>query len=313
MERLVECVPNFSEGRELEIVNRLARAVESVDGAIVLNVHTDADHNRSVITFVARPEAVVEAAVRVVTRAAELIDLRKHKGEHPRFGATDVLPFVPLQNVSMDECVRLAHEAGERVWREAKIPVYFYERAARRPERARLETVRRGGLEALRREIETDPRRAPDIGEAKIHETAGAIIIGARPLLIAFNINLRTNDIRIAQRIARVVRASNGGLPDVKALGINLHKRGIVQVSMNFVNYERTNLHQAFEVVQREAKRCGVEIAGSEIVGLVPQAALDRAAAHSLQIENFSTNLVLEDRVKYAVEKLKRKDEQQLS
>lgn len=311
MESLVECVPNFSEGRKLEIIDLLTRAIESVDGAVVLNVHTDVDHNRSVITFVASPKVILEAAVRVVVRAAELIDMRKHKGEHPRFGATDVLPFVPLQNVSMDECVKLAHEAGERIWREAKIPVYFYERATLRPERARLETVRRGGLEALRREIETNPERAPDIGEQKIHETAGAIIIGARPLLIAFNINLRTNDIEIARRIARIVRASNGGLPDVKALGINLHERGIVQVSMNLVNYERTNLHQAFEVVQREAERCGVEIAGSEIVGLVPQAALDRATAHSLRIENFSPNLVLEEQIEFALEKLKRGNELQ--
>ncbi|MBA2339649.1 MAG: glutamate formimidoyltransferase [Pyrinomonadaceae bacterium] len=309
MERLVECVPNFSEGREFEIVDRLVSAIESVGGAVVLNVHTDADHNRSVITFVASPKFVVEAAVRVVVRAAKLIDIRAHKGEHPRFGATDVLPFVPLQNISMDECVKLAHEAGERIWREAKIPVYFYERAALRPERARLETVRRGGLEALRSEIETNPLRAPDIGERKIHETAGAIIIGARSLLIAFNINLRTNDIEIARRIARVLRASNGGLPDVKALGINLQERGIVQVSMNFVNYERTNLHQAFEIVQREAAQCGVEIAGSEIVGLIPQAALESATAHSLQIENFSPNLVLEDRIKFAFEKLKQKNE----
>ncbi len=301
MLRLVECVPNFSEGRKPEVVERLVAAIESVDGASVLNMHTDADHNRSVITFVAVPETVVEAAVRVVALAAKLIDLRAHKGEHPRFGATDVLPFVPLQNVSMDECIKLAHEAGERIWDETGVPVYFYERAARRPERVRLENVRRGGFEALRREIATNPERAPDIGEAKIHETAGAIIVGARQLLIAFNINLQTDDVEIARSIARTVRASNGGLPDVKALGISLHGRGITQVSMNFVNFERTNLHEAFEIVEREAVRYGVEIAGSEIVGLVPQAALNRAAAHFLQIENFSSNIVLEDRIRHVV------------
>jgi len=309
MLRLVECVPNFSEGRKREVIERLVGAIESVDGASVLNRHTDADHNRSVITFVALPEVVVEAAVRVVALAAKLIDLREQEGEHPRFGATDVLPFVPLQNVSMDECVRLAHEAGERIWHETRIPVYFYEKAARRPERVRLEAVRRGGFEVLRREIETNPQRAPDVGDAKVHETAGAIIVGARELLIAFNINLRTDDVEIARGIARTVRASSGGLPDLKALGINLRGRGIVQVSMNFVNYERTNLHEAFEIVKHEAARYGVEIAGSEIVGLVPQAALNAAAAHFLQIENFSSSLVLEDRIRHAVGEMKRGSE----
>ncbi len=305
MLRLVECVPNFSEGRKREVVGRLVAAIEAVDGASVLNVHVDADHNRSVITFVAVPETVVEASVRVVALAAKLIDLREHEGEHPRFGATDVLPFVPLQNVSMDECIQLAHEAGERIWDETGVPVYFYERAARRPERVRLENVRRGGFEALSREIATNPERTPDVGDHKVHDTAGAIIVGARQLLIAFNINLRTDDVEIARSIARTVRASNDGLPDLKALGINLRGRGIVQVSMNFVNYERTNLHEAFEIVRREAARYGVEIAGSEIVGLVPQAALNRAAAHFLQIENFSPNVVLEERINFAVGEMK--------
>jgi glutamate formiminotransferase len=292
---LVECVPNFSEGRKPEIVEQIAQAIKSVNGATVLNRHIDTDHNRSVITFVAPPEVIVEAAVRAVARAAELIDLRQHAGEHPRIGATDVLPFVPVSGVTIDDCVVLAHEAGHRIWQELSIPVYFYERAALRADRARLEHVRGKGFEHLRNDIATDPDRRPDIGDARLHETAGAIAIGARPFLIAFNVQLQTDDILIARRIARTVRERDGGLPFVKALGFELHSRGIVQVSMNLTNYEQTSIARAFAAVRDEARRLGVKVAAAEIVGLVPRAALDRSAAYFPWLENFSESLILEN------------------
>src|SRR4051794_4280117 len=266
MERLVECVPNFSEGRRADTIERLARAVKEVSGAVVLDMHVDADHNRSVITFVANADVVVEAALRVVRVAAQLIDLRQHAGEHPRVGATDVLPFVPVRGVTMEDCAALAHRAGERIWRELGIPVYFYERAALRSDRVNLEDVRRKGFEELRREIENPAKnRAPDIGDARVHESAGAIVVGARPFLIAYNVNLQTDDISIARKVARSVRGRDGGLRYLKALGFKLESRAIAQVSMNLVDYEKTQLHQAFEAVKREARRYGVNVIGSEI------------------------------------------------
>ena len=292
--RLVECVPNFSEGRKAETIEHIAQAIESVNGATVLNRHLDADHNRSVITFVAGPDQVIEAALRGVATAAELIDLREHAGEHPRIGATDVLPFIPVSGVTMEQCIALAHDAGRRVWDELSIPVYFYERAALRPDRCRLENIRGKGFEQLREEIVQNSDRAPDVGARKLHQSAGAIAIGARPFLIAFNIDLRTNDIGIARRIAHAVRERDGGLPFVKALGFELPSRGLVQVSMNLVNYEQTSISQAFAAVHREARRLGVEIAGAELVGLLPRAALDRSAAYFPLLENFSETLVLE-------------------
>jgi glutamate formiminotransferase len=292
---LVECVPNFSEGRKVETVAHIADAITSVPGVTVLNRHIDPDHNRSVITFVAAPELIVEGALRAVARAAELIDLTRHKGEHPRIGATDVLPFVPVSGVTIDDCVALARAAGRRIWKELSIPVYFYERAALRPDRARLENVRGKGFENLRTEIAVNPERAPDVGEKRIHPTAGAIAVGARPFLIAFNVTLKTNALRIAQSIARAVRERDGGLPFVKALGFELESRGVVQVSMNLIDYEQTTIAQAFAAVQREAARRGVVVAGAEIVGLLPRAALDRKAAYFPLIENFSETLVLEN------------------
>ncbi|MGI9106305.1 MAG: glutamate formimidoyltransferase [Pyrinomonadaceae bacterium] len=297
MERIVECVPNFSEGREPEVIEQLVEAVESVDGAVVLDTHVDPDHNRSVITFVASVEMIVEAAVRVAARAAELIDLRKHVGVHPRVGALDVLPFVPVRGVTLEDCIHLAHEAGERIAREVRVPVYFYESAARRPDRVNLEDVRRGGFERLREEIARDPERAPDAGASRVHETAGACIVGARSLLIAYNINLHTTEVALARHIARAVRGRDGGLRFLKALGFELRERGLTQVSMNLVRFEKTALHHAFEAVRREAERWGVRVAGSEIVGLIPQAALDASAEYFLQIENFSPDLVLENRI----------------
>ena len=292
---LIECVPNFSEGRKVETVARIAEAIESVKGVTVLNRHIDTDHNRSVITFVAAPELIVEAALRAVAKAAELIDLTKHKGEHPRIGATDVLPFVPVSGVTIDECVALAHAAGRRIWQELSIPVYFYERSALRPDRVRLENVRGKGFEQLRDEIAANPDRAPDVGEKKVHPTAGAIAVGARPFLIAFNVNLDTNDIAIARSIARAVRERDGGLPFVKALGFELQSRGVVQVSMNLIDYEQTTMARAFAAVQSEAALHRVAIAGAEIVGLLPRAALDRSAAYFPLLENFRETLILEN------------------
>jgi len=294
---LVECVPNFSEGRNSETVAALARAIETIETACVLDSHIDPDHNRSVITFVASPEKIVEAAVAVVARAAELVDMRRHQGEHPRLGATDVLPFIPIRGVTMEDCVRLAHEAGKRIANELSIPVFFYERAALKPGRVNLEDVRRGALELLREQIAVEPARAPDVGPLVVHETAGAIAVGARPFLIAFNINLKASDVGVARQIARTVRARHGGLPFVKALGFRLSTRGLVQVSMNLVNYESTGMTAAYDAVSAEAKRLGVEINDTEIVGLVPEKALDRSAEYFQKLENFSEDKVFEYRL----------------
>jgi glutamate formiminotransferase len=297
MGALVECVPNFSEGRRPDTVERIAEVIAAVKTACVLDRHIDPDHNRSVITFVASPEHVVDAAVQAVQRASELIDMRTHSGEHPRLGATDVLPFVPLSGVTMDDCVRLAHEAGKRIASELSIPVYYYERAALRASRVNLEDVRRGALELLREQITTNPERAPDEGAPVVHDTAGAIAIGARPFLIAFNVVLRSDDIALARQIAKAIRARNGGLPFLKALGFRLSTRNCVQVSMNLVNYEITGMNAAYEAVAREARTLGVEIDSVEIVGLVPRAALDDRAAYFSKLENFSDSKILEVRI----------------
>jgi glutamate formiminotransferase len=295
---LVECVPNFSEGRKTETVARLEAAIAAVPTACVLDRHIDRDHNRSVITFVAAPEMIVEAAVRAVRLASELIDMRQHAGVHPRLGATDVLPFVPIRGVSLETCVALAHQAGERIASELSIPVFYYERASLRNDRVFLEDVRRGALELLREQIAVEPARAPDAGPLVVHETAGAIAVGARPFLIAFNVNLNTRDVSVARAIARVVRARHGGLPFVKALGFELSTRGLVQVSMNLVNYEATGMAAAYEAVRAEAERMGVEIFSTEIVGLVPENALDREAEYFKKLENLSEDKILENRLR---------------
>ncbi len=295
---LVECVPNFSEGRKIEIVERLAKAIATVETACVLDIHTDPDHNRSVITFVASPAKAIEAAFRAVALAAELIDMRQHTGQHPRLGATDVLPFVPVRSMTLDDCVHLAHQAGQRIASELSIPVYFYERAALRPDRVNLEDVRRGGLELLRSQIDCEPARAPDAGPLVTHPTAGAIAVGVRPFLIAFNVNLRSRDLSIARQVARSVRARHGGLPFVKALGFELGTRGLVQVSMNLVNYTQTGMTQAYEAVRSEASKFGVEIDSTEIVGLVPENAIDRLAEYFQKLEEFSEDKILESRLR---------------
>jgi glutamate formiminotransferase len=297
MQSLVECVPNFSEGRKPETVRLIAEAIAAVETACVLDMHIDPDHNRSVITFVAAPEKVIGAAVSAVRRASELIDMRAHQGEHPRLGATDVLPFVPMRGVTMDDCVRLAHAAGKIIGNELSIPVYYYERAALRPERVNLEDVRRGALELLREQITTNPERAPDEGLPQVHDSAGAIAVGARPFLIAFNVILSSSDIAIARQIAQTIRARNGGLPFVKALGFRLHTRGLVQVSMNLINYEVTGMTAAYDAVRHHADRLGVAIESAEIVGLVPQNALDREAEYFSKLENFSEAKILEHQI----------------
>ena len=297
MQPLVECVPNFSEGLNAETVQRIADVIRSVESTCVLDTHIDPDHNRSVITFVAPPDKIVEAALKAVARATQLIDMRQHKGEHPRLGATDVLPFVPVRDVTMAECVQLSHQAGRRIAAELSIPVYFYEQAALRPERKNLEDVRRGALERLREEIATVQAREPDVGPRLTHETAGAIAVGARQFLIAFNVVLKSTDISIARQIAKTIRFRHGGLPFLKALGFQLHSRGLVQVSMNLVNYEVTGMTEAYKAVQREADRLAIDIESVEIVGLVPEAALDRKAPYFSKLVNFSESKILEHQI----------------
>jgi glutamate formiminotransferase / formiminotetrahydrofolate cyclodeaminase len=295
--RLVECVPNFSEGRDPAKVAAIVSAMREVPGVYILKFESDVDHNRSVVTFAGEPESAVEAAVRAVGKAAELIDLTKQRGAHPRVGATDVVPFVPIEGVSLEDCVALARKAGQEIWRRYAIPVYFYEAAAQRPERTNLETVRRGQFEGLREEVLRNPDRAPDIGEPRLHPTAGATVVGARKFLIAYNINLGTPDVDIAKRIAKKIRFSSGGLPFVKAMGVDLRARNLAQVSMNLTDFEQTPVHRVFEAVRREAQREGVSIAGSEIIGLIPKRALEGAAEFFLKVENFSPAQVLENRL----------------
>ncbi|HKX32727.1 MAG TPA: glutamate formimidoyltransferase [Blastocatellia bacterium] len=301
MNKIVECIPNFSEGCDEAKIELIAQAIASVPDVFVLNQTMDVDHHRSVITFAGEPEAVVEAAMRAAETAIELIDLNRHSGAHPRIGALDVLPFVPIHGVTMDECVVLARHTGERVARELQIPVYLYEKAASRPERVDLADVRRGEFEGLSREIRFNPDRKPDYGESKIHPTAGAMAIGARYPLIAYNINLATENLGIAKKIAKAVRGRDGGLPYVKALAVDLKSRHQVQVSMNLVKYQVTPIFRVFEMVKREALRYGVNVAGSEIVGLIPQAALNACSEFYLQLENYDEGLVLEHRLQLAL------------
>ncbi len=291
MKPLVECVPNFSEGRRPEVIAAIVEAMRSVPDVHILDVESDADHNRSVVTLVGPPAPVEEAAFRGIAKAAELIDMEQHHGEHPRVGATDVVPFVPIEGVTMEECIALAHDLGRRVGEELGIPVYFYEAAALRPERVNLEDVRRGEYEALKAEIGTDPAREPDAGPAKIGK-AGAVIIGARPYLIAFNAYLSTDDVRIARRIARAVRHSSGGYRYLKAMGILV--AGQAQVSMNFTNFRKTPLHRVLETIRSEAARYGVSVTHTELVGLIPEKALIDAARWHLQMEIFSPEQIIE-------------------
>jgi glutamate formiminotransferase/formiminotetrahydrofolate cyclodeaminase len=291
---LVECIANFSEGRRPPVVDAIQQAITAVPGVIVLDRHSDADHNRTVITFAGPPEACADAAFAAIRQAAELIDLDQHTGEHPRIGATDVVPFVPLSGCTMEDCVALARRLGERVAGELGIPVYFYEAAATRPERTNLENLRRGQYEGLKSAIESDPDRAPDLGPKRLGK-AGATVIGARAPLIAYNIYLTTGDVAIAKKIAAAIRQSSGGLPCVKALGMLVEGRA--QVSINMTDYARTPVALVFETVRREAQHHGVEIHHTEVVGLIPQAALIEAARSYLQLDQFHSEQVLESRL----------------
>lgn len=293
MEKIVECIPNFSEGRDQAKIDQILDVIKSA-GVELLDHEKDADHNRAVVTFVGEPEAVLDAAFRAIKKAAELIDLNKHKGEHPRLGATDVVPFVPIKNVTTRECVELAKRLARKVAEELKIPVYLYEDAATRPERQNLANIRKGEFEGLREEIATNPARMPDFGEPKIHPTAGAVVIGARFPLIAFNMNLTTSDVKIAQNIAQAIRFGSGGFRYVKSLGFMLKEEQRAQVSCNMTNYTKTPLSRVFETARREAERYGVNIKESEIVGLVPEKALIDAAIYYLRLDRFNEEQILE-------------------
>lgn len=298
---LVEFVPNFSEGREEATLAALEQALRQ-PGVTLLGREADADHNRSVFTLAGPPHAVSAAVVAAVGVALELIDLRSHRGEHPRIGAADVIPFVPVRGLTMQDCVHLAWRTGEEIWRRYSIPVYFYEQAARFPERVRLENIRRGQFEGLRHELAASPLRAPDLGAGQLHPTAGATAVGARKFLIAYNINLKTPNLEIAQAIARKIRASSGGLPHLKAMGVMLHSRGLAQVSMNLTDYEATPIHTVFAAVQAEAAALGVEIAGSELIGFIPRRALELAFASLLRFDRFRSQAVLENALEARLE-----------
>jgi glutamate formiminotransferase len=285
---LVECVPNFSEGRRADVVERILDAIRAVPGARLIDHSMDASHNRAVVTFVAPPQAAAEAAFRAIARAKELIDLTRHQGEHPRIGATDVVPFVPLEGSSMAECVALAHALGARVGRELEIPVYFYEAAARRPERRNLTDVRNIGFEKLREAVAADPARAPDEGPRDhLHPTAGATVIGARFFLIAYNVNLETQDLQVAKDIAKRIREKDGGLPGIKAMGFWIDDLKCAQVSMNVCNYEATGVERVYAEIERLARERGVAIRESELVGLAPRAALPRGVPERVRLRGF--------------------------
>jgi len=301
MDRIVECVPNFSEGRNAKTIDALVTAIRSVPGVIVLDCQSDADHNRTVLTFVGPPDGVAEAAFFAAREALHRIDLTTHRGEHPRVGATDVIPFVPIRGVTMEDCIHLARIVGHRLAEELHIPIFLYEHAAKAPFRTRIEDIRRGGLEELAERMRMNPEWAPDFGDAKLHRTAGATIVGARRPLIAYNVNLASTNLDVARAIGHTVRASNGGLPSVKAVGIALKTRGLVQVSMNLTNYEETPVHKAFEAVKSEAAKHGVSVHSSEVIGLIPEAAVAQVAGHYLQLENFKTDQVLEARLAQAL------------
>ncbi len=294
MSTLVECVPNFSEGRDKAKVDAIIDAMK-IDGVYLLDREMDSDHNRCVITLVGEREPIQEAAIRGVGKAAELIDLTKHQGAHPRMGAADVIPFIPIEGVSIEDCAAMARHVGAEIWKRFQIPVYLYEAAATSPERQGLENIRKGQFEGIRTEIATNPARKPDFGESRVHPTAGITAVGARRFLVAYNVFLNTPDVEIAKKIAKAVRFSTGGLRFVKGAGFLV--RGLAQVSMNLTDFEQTPIHRAFELVKREAERYGVSALSSEIVGLVPKKALESAAEWFLQVENFDSSLILENRL----------------
>jgi glutamate formiminotransferase len=291
---LVECVPNFSEGRDKAVVDAIVEVMK-IPGVYLLDQEMDSDHNRCVITLVGEREPIQEAAVRGVGKAAELIDLTRHQGAHPRMGAADVVPFIPIDGVTLEDCVAMARHVGAEIHRRFQIPVYLYEAAATSPERQNLEVLRRGQFEGIRDEIGTNPARKPDFGPPQVHPTAGATVVGARKALVAYNVFLNTADVEIARKIAKAVRFSSGGLRFVKGAGFLV--RGQAQVSMNLTDFENTPVHRVFEFVKREAERYGVAPMSSEIVGLIPKKALEQTAEWYLQVENFDSSMILENRL----------------
>ncbi len=294
--KLVESVPNFSEGRRENVVRAIVAEAEKYDGIWVLDWSMDADHNRSVVTLIGTPDKIVDALFDMVKKASELIDLRHHEGEHPRMGATDVIPFVPVMNMTMEECIELSKKLGKRIGEELKIPVYLYERSATKPERENLANIRKGEFEGFFEKIK-DPNWKPDFGPDEVHPTAGVVAVGAREYLIAYNVNLATNDLSIAKKIAKAVRHISGGFRYVKAIGLELKEKGVVQVSMNLTNYKKSPIFRVFETIKREAARYGVNVLESEIIGMVPlQAVLDSFMWY-LQVNDFDINRVIEQKV----------------
>jgi len=294
--RIVQCVPNFSEGRKPDVVKDIVQAIADVEGVKLLDYSSDESHNRSVVTFIGEPEQVLEAAFRGVAKAAQLIDMSKHSGGHPRMGATDVVPFIPVAGVTMEDCIAMAEQLAERIAEELSIPVYLYEEAAKKTERKNLSNVRKGQYEGLIEAIK-EPARKPDFGNPEVNIKAGVTAVGARPPLIAYNINLDTGDVKVAQEIARAIRGSTGGFPSIKGLGIMIEETGKAQVTINVCDYKKVPLQRVFAMVQEEASRYGVTITDSEIIGLTPVDALLSVAERYLQLNNFDRNQVLEKRL----------------
>ena len=294
--KLIESVPNFSEGRNEEVVRSILEEARKFENVWILDWSMDYDHNRSVVTLIGYPDQIVDALFNMTKKATELIDLRKHRGEHPRMGATDVIPFVPVMNTTMEECVELSKELGKRIGEELRIPVYLYERSATKPERENLANIRKGEFEGFFEKIK-DPNWKPDFGPREVHPTAGVVAVGAREYLIAFNVNLGTDNLNIAKKIAKAVRHISGGFRYVKAIGVELKDRGMVQVSMNLTNYKKSPIFRVFEVIKREAQRYGVPVVGSEIIGLIPLKALVDVADFYLQLEDFDYTRIIENKL----------------
>jgi len=294
--KMVQCVPNFSEGRDLEKIDRIINPFRGKEGVKLLDYSNDLDHNRTVVTLVGEPEAVKAAIIEAMGVAIKEIDMNNHDGQHPRMGAIDVVPFIPIKNMTMDEAVELAKEVGREAWEKYNLPIFFYEKAASSPVRENLATVRKGQFEGMAEKLK-DPEWSPDFGENEIHSTAGITAIGARMPLVAFNVNIDTPNIEVANKIAKNVRHLTGGLRYCKGIGIELKERGIVQVSMNMTDYTKTSLYRAFELIKIEARRYGVNVVGSEIIGLLPMEALIDTAVYYLGVEDFSMEQVLESRM----------------
>ena len=297
MQQIVECVMNVSEGRDTLKLETIAQKIEAVPSAFLLDHSADPDHHRTVFSFIGTPASIFAASFAAVKKAVQLVDMREHQGVHPRIGAVDVVPFVPVQNVSMKQCVAVAHRLGKKISRTLQIPVYFYAEAALRPDRKHLSTIRKDQFEGVHEQIKSDPRRKPDLGPDCLHPTAGATVIGARQPLIAFNIYLNTSDVGRAREIAGLIRESGGGLPGVKALGFYIESKGLAQVSMNVTHYRKTSLLKIFKKVQKEARRLQTEPVCSEIIGLVPQDAINPRTIRTLHLENFHSGQILENRI----------------